>query len=184
MNKEGAYVDIVGQYSSLHNKFNDSYSDDATQMGRRGALSIEVGKPIGKLGDWMMEPQAQLIYMHTKYNGFTDSVSHIDGYNVDALRGRLGMRFFNETTKEATKKEQYYGIVNVLHDFKDPKALHTNNTSITEKYAKTNLEVGLGMNYQIAKDTFIYTDARYQHSIDNSPKSQGVTLNLGVKVGF
>ena len=72
----------------------------------------------------------------------------------------------------------------MFHDFKNPQALLTKNTSITEKYAKTNLEVGLGMNYQLAKDTFIYTDARYQHSIDNSPKSQGVTLNLGVKVGF
>ena len=130
MNKEGAYIDIVGQYSSLHNRYHDSYGDKSTQMGQREALSLEVGKPIGKLGEWIIEPQAQLIYMHTHYDRFHDNISMIDGYSVDALRGRLGMRLFNETPKEATKKEQYYGIVNVLHDFKDPKAIYTNNTSI------------------------------------------------------
>ncbi|AFL68656.1 autotransporter outer membrane beta-barrel domain-containing protein [Sulfurospirillum barnesii] len=182
MNEQRGYIDFVGQLSSLTNDFSDSHGDKSTQKGKRVSLSVEAGQPIAAIGNWSVEPQVQLSYMHTDYDAFHDLTSHIKGYNTDALRGRLGTRI---ATKEISPSvpSKYYASVNLLHDFDKPETLVFDGTSIKEDFSRTHLEAGLGMNYQIAKNTFLHADIAYQHSLDGE-KSQGVITNIALKVKF
>ncbi|NCD11409.1 MAG: autotransporter outer membrane beta-barrel domain-containing protein [Epsilonproteobacteria bacterium] len=182
MNEQRGYIDFVGQLSSLTNDFSDSPGDKSTQKGKRVSLSVEAGQPIAAIGNWSVEPQVQLSYMHTDYDAFHDLTSHVKGYNTDALRGRLGTRI---ATKEISPSvpSKYYASVNLLHDIDKPETLVFDGTSLKEDFSRTHLEAGLGMNYQIAKNTFLHADITYQHSLDGE-KSQGVITNIALKVKF
>ena len=187
MNQAGAYLDVVSQVNHLTNKFSDSYGGNSKQKGWQFGLSAEVGKPVADLGGWKFEPQAQLSYLHTRYDDFTDRYSNIDGLNASQLRGRLGLRVYKDF-KVDNKAAQYYGIVNVHHDFLKAKSitLHdrvgTGSASVRESYDRTFGEVGLGIQGHIRNNTYVYADARYQRSFKGN--KQGAQFNVGIKASF
>lgn len=178
-NTQGGYVDLVGQVTSLRNHYRDHYGDSALQTGWGTTLSVEVGQPVAGWGDWTLEPQAQLTYMHLRFKGFDDAVSYIDGYSVNALRGRIGARLLTETEN----KVRAYGIVNLLYNFNKGSDVTTGTTSVSEDYSRTSGEVGAGVQYTISKSSRAWADARYQHSIDGS-SGHGYQFNAGVKWAF
>ena len=182
MDKDGCYVDLVGQVSSLRNVFHDSYGGQATQKGWRAALSGEVGRPVAQLGDWKIEPQAQLIYQYTNYQGFSDSISSISGYSATTLRGRMGVRIFDNVKTAAQKEIVYYGVANVIHDFNKPEAVTIGTTTVSERFDRTYGELGLGAQGWVAKSTYLYADARYQKSFGGH--KDGSQFNLGLKIEF
>ena len=183
MNEDKGYIDLVGQFSTLHNNFSDVYGDEAKQSAKRLSASVEVGQPIAKIGDWSIEPQAQLSYMQTHYQDFKDTISSVDGYKADALRGRVGARIFRDETPSSKDQSQYYGIINLVHDFTEPKAMTIGDIQVKEDFSRTHLEIGAGLNQQLDTNTFFYADARYQHSLDKL-HNEGIALNLGIKVKF
>ena len=86
------------------------------------------------------------------------------------------------------KAAQYYGIVNVHHDFLKAKSitLHdrvgTGSASVRESYDRTFGEVGLGIQGQIRNNTYVYADARYQRSFKGNKES--AQFNVGIKASF
>ena len=183
MKPNGEYLDLVGQVSRLHNKFQDSYAEKATQNGWRFGLSAETGKALDQKNGWVIEPQVQLSYLNTSYNGFSDSISNVAGYHGDALRGRLGVRFYNYPVNEESDK--YYGIVNVVHDFLDQEEVTIGETSLKESFDKTYWEVGAGLQKKLNKSkkgSWLYGDARYKHSFGGN--KHGYVLNVGFKWEF
>lgn len=176
---KGGYVDLVGQFASVRNHYKDSYGDKSLQQGWRTALSLEAGTPVARWGSWQLEPQAQLIYMNTRYQGFDDATSHVGGYTAEVLRGRLGARLFTDDRNGV----QAYGIVNVLHDFTDGNAVRVGNTKVDERYGRTFGELGAGFRYRITKDAKAWADARYQQSLD-SEHARGYQINAGIKIAF
>ncbi len=187
MNQAGAYLDVVSQVNHLTNKFSDSYGGNSKQKGWQFGLSAEVGKPVADLGGWKFEPQAQLSYLHTRYDDFTDRYSNIDGLNASQLRGRLGLRVYKDFMVD-NKAAQYYGIVNVHHDFLKAKSvtLHDRvgmgSASVRESYDRTFGEVGLGIQGHIRNNTYVYADARYQRSFKGN--KEGAQFNVGIKASF
>lgn len=183
MKTNGNYVDLVGQVSRLHNRFEDSYADTSTQNGWRLGLSAEVGRAINHNNGWTVEPQAQLSYLNSSYSGFNDSISRIDSYHTASLRGRLGVRIYKEPV-EANGK-QVYGIINVVHDFLNPVEVTVDGTRLDDRFAKTYWEIGAGAQQTLnrdKKDVFIYGDVRYRRSFDGN--KHGYMLNAGIKREF
>ena len=187
MNQAGAYLDVVSQVNHLTNKFSDSYGGNSKQKGWQFGLSAEVGKPVADLGGWKFEPQAQLSYLYTRYDDFTDRYSNIDGLNASQLRGRLGLRVYKDF-KVDNKAAQYYGIVNVHHDFLKAKSITLHDrvgmgsASVRESYDRTFGEVGLGIQGHIRNNTYVYADARYQRSFKGN--KEGAQFNVGIKASF
>lgn len=187
MNQVGAYLDVVSQVNHLTNKFSDSYGGRSKQKGWQFGLSAEVGKPVAELDGWKFEPQAQLSYLNTRYDGFTDRYSNADGLNADQLRGRLGLRVYKNYMVE-NKAAQYYGIVNVQHDFLKAKAITLHDrvgmgsASVRESYDRTFGELGLGIQGHIRNNTYVYADARYQRSFKGN--KEGAEFNVGIKADF
>ena len=182
MDKDGGYVDLVGQVSSLRNVFQDNYGGRATQTGWRAALSGEVGRPVAQIGDWKIEPQAQLIYQYTNYQGFSDSISSISGYSADTFRSRVGVRIFDNVKTAAKKEIVYYGVANIVHDLNKPSAVTVGTTSVSERFDQTYGELGFGAQGWVAKSTYLYADARYQKSFGGN--MHGSQFHLGLKIEF
>ena len=182
MGDDGRYLDVVGQISHLRNKFTDSYAGKATQTGWRAGLSAEVGKPVGEIKGWKFEPQAQLSYQYTDYGSFNDAISKVDGYDAHTLRGRVGLRVHKDVSYGTDRQAQYYAIGNVIHDFIKPEAVTIGNTTVRENFDRTYWELGAGIQGQVAKNTYVYADARYQQSFHGNQHAGKV--NVGIKTRF
>ena len=179
MAKDGTYLDIVGQVSKLHNRFDDVYGGKATQKGWQTNLSAEVGKPIYHTQNgWAFEPQAQLIYQHTDYDSFNDELSSMKGYNTDNVRGRIGLRVFKDDSTINTLNN-YYLIANLTHDFMGTDKVNIGGTKVDERYDRSQAEIGVGAQSHISANSFFYTDARYSRSLNGN--QEGGQLNLGLK---
>ena len=186
INGDESYLDVVGMVSKLENKYKDSYGMKSTQDGYRLGLSVEAGKKLVELGKWKVEGQGQLAYQYTNYDNFNDDISGIDAYGASTLRGRLGVRVYRhlESTKNIQQIDnaQVYGVANVIQDFINPTDVTVGGTNVSEKFDKTTLEVGGGFQVPVTGTTYVYTDARYDRSI-NGNKEQG-KLTIGFKTQF
>ena len=182
MGDDGRYLDVVGQISHLRNKFTDSYAGKATQTGWRAGLSAEVGKPVAEYKGWKFEPQAQLSYQYTDYGSFNDAISKVEGYDAHTLRGRVGLRVHKDVNYGTDRQAQYYAIGNVIHDFIKPEAVTIGNTTVRENFDRTYWELGAGIQGQVAKNTYVYADARYQQSFHGNQHAGKV--NVGIKTRF
>ncbi|WP_165442122.1 autotransporter outer membrane beta-barrel domain-containing protein [Variovorax paradoxus] len=185
----GSYLDLVGQLHAVQNKYTDKYGGEGTQKGTGGGLSVEVGRP-WQIGDsqWLIEPQAQLSYQLTRYRGFADNISTVDGFTSHSLRGRLGARLaWNdkaERGEKLTRTNTFYVTANVLHEFKDPKGVTIGNTTVNEQWAKqTWAELGVGAQLPLSKAAYLYGGVQYQRSLSGTSR-EGVSGQLGVRVAW
>ena len=185
----GSYLDLVGQLHAVHNKYTDKYGGEGTQKGAGLGLSAEVGGPwqIGE-SQWLVEPQAQLSYQATRYRGFSDDVSSVDGFTGQSLRARLGGRLAcNDKADRAdklTRTNTFYVTANLLHEFMDPEAVTIGGTSVSEDWAKkTWAELGVGAQLPLSKSTYLYGGLQYQRSLGDRSRT-GVSGQVGVRVAW
>ena len=178
---------MVGQVSYLRNKYESrSGSNPDRQNGWGAAVSAEVGRPFAlgnaapSEGGWLIEPQAQLIYQYVKLDDFNDGVRHVDQNGQDGLRGRLGVRLAYNGPGKDLQTNTFYAVANVWHDFMKPDAVTIGQDSLREQYASTWGEVGLGVQVPVAKHSYVYGDARYEHDL-GSTKREGYRGSVGFK---
>jgi outer membrane autotransporter protein len=185
----GSYLDLVGQLHAVQNKYTDKYGGEGTQKGTGVGLSAEVGRPwqIGE-SQWLIEPQAQLSYQATRYRGFADNVSTVDGFTSQSLRGRVGGRLaWNDKAERGdklTRTNTFYVTADLLHEFKDPKAVTVGSTTVSEEWAKqTWAELGVGAQLPLSKAAYLYGGVQYQRSLSGTSR-EGVSGQLGVRVAW
>ncbi|WP_249961997.1 autotransporter outer membrane beta-barrel domain-containing protein [Histophilus somni] len=183
----GAYVDLVGQIGFLNNQFNARNGVEAKQKGTALALSAEIGLPYAlreypTKGVWLIEPQAQLVYQMLKLNSFKDDVKYIQGGYHHGLRGRLGVRaVYNVQSAEGKyRPNSVYITANVLHDFMNGKGVTIGQDKVKETLAKTWAEVGVGGQLPVGKQSHVYADVRYEHSLSGT-KHEGYRGTVGFK---
>lgn len=152
----GFYVDNVLQYghhsTDLKNTINqETYSPN----GNSYLASVEVGKPFyfGQTS-WALEPQAQLIYQHSDFNGATlpgDARTRVSVDADDALIGRLGVRLTTETQTRVGKIKPYVrvNLWQALNNGSDTASFRniTNNAGQTvlnadQRYSSTEVAAG------------------------------------------
>lgn len=164
--KNGSYLDLVGQVFYVRNKYEARNGYDAKQNGWGGALSAEVGRPyqIGE-SNWLIEPQAQLTYQYLSLNDFNDGTRQVKSDDHHGLRGRLGARLAYNVGNDRLKTNTFYVTANVLHDFVKPSKVRIGRDRISEDYSRTWAEVGFGAQTALSKSMYLYADARYEHSL-------------------
>jgi outer membrane autotransporter protein len=185
----GSYLDLVGQLHLARNQYTDKYADKASQRGAGLGLSAEVGRPwqIGE-SQWLVEPQAQLTYQATRYRGFADSISSVDGFTSQSLRARLGARLaWNdkaERSDKLTRTNTFYVTANVIHEFLDPEAVTIGGTSVSEQWGKkTWAEVGVGAQLPLSKSSYLYGGLQYQRALGGGGRD-GFSGQAGVRVAW
>ena len=188
-NENGTYIDWVGQLSWLNNRYSSVDGTGAKNHGWGAALSVETGRPyaLGKdktnNGDsWILEPQAQLIAQYLRLGDFNDGTRAVSqkGYG---LRGRVGFRLAYNKPNDKQRTRTYYFIGNIWHDFKATGNALIGRDKLTEKFDRTWWELGLGSQFSLSENTYLYADARYKKSF-NSNRHKGYQGTVGVKYSW
>lgn len=185
-NAEGSYLDLLGQLTYFHNKYEPRNNKNVSQNGWGTALSAEVGHPfilseqVDKNSEWLLEPQAQLIYQYVKLKNFNDGFRSVDQGNQQGLRGRVGFRLAYNAKNDQQRTDNYYMVGNVWHDFMSPKAVKIGQDRIKESFSKTWGEIGLGVQKSMGKQSNIYADVRYMRNL-GGVKRDGYRATVGFK---
>ena len=188
-NENGTYIDWVGQLSWLNNRYSSVDGTGAKNHGWGAALSVETGRPyaLGKdktnNGDsWILEPQAQLIAQYLRLGDFNDGTRAVSqkGYG---LRGRVGFRLAYNKPNDKQRTRTYYFIGNIWHDFKATGNALIGRDKLTEKFDHTWWELGLGSQFSLSENTYLYADARYEKSFDSN-RHKGYQGTVGLKYSW
>lgn len=188
-NENGTYIDWVGQLSWLNNRYSSVDGTSAKNHGWGAALSVETGRPyaLGKDktnngNSWILEPQAQLIAQYLRLGDFNDGTRAVSqkGYG---LRGRVGFRLAHNQPNDKQRTRTYYFIGNIWHDFKATGNALIGRDKLTEKFDRTWWELGLGSQFSLSENTYLYADARYEKSF-NSNRHKGYQGTVGVKYSW
>ncbi|WP_052420837.1 autotransporter family protein [Paraburkholderia ferrariae] len=182
----GLYSDSVAQVSHYHNRYDDNGGNTPGQGGYSLAISEEVGRPfqIASL-PLAIEPQAQLAWQYMHLNAFSDNVSAISSTVSNALRGRIGFRMFTDAMANAssTSTIRPYVSANVLHDFLAPGQTTVGESPFNVNFARSWMEVGLGINATFGKRGAFYAAVDYNHNLGGQT-AHGVTGNAGYRYSW
>ena len=184
--KNGSYLDLIGQVSHLRNTYETAGLNDVKQNGIGAAFSAEIGRPyaltkhIDSEAGWLIEPQAQLTYQYLGLDSFKDDIRNIDQNDQHGLRGRLGVRVAHNSEAKSLRTNTVYFTANVLHDFLDQKDINIGPDSIRENYNNTWGSVGIGIQKPVSQHSYLYADVRYEHSF-TSDKRESYKGTVGLK---
>lgn len=188
-NENGTYIDWVGQLSWLNNRYSTVDGTGAKNHGWGTALSVETGRPyaLGKDktnngNSWILEPQAQLIAQYLRLGNFNDGTRAVSqkGYG---LRGRVGFRLAHNQPNDKQRTRTYYFTGNIWHDFKARGNALIGSDKLAGKFARTWWELGLGSQFSLSENTYLYADARYEKSFDSN-RHKGYQGTVGVKYSW
>ncbi|WP_159565664.1 autotransporter outer membrane beta-barrel domain-containing protein [Budvicia diplopodorum] len=175
MAQDNSYLDLVGQGTYYHNKYESDHR--ANQNGYGAVLSGEVGKPFALGGNMTLEPQAQLMYQYLYLDSFNDGVSNIDNTSSHSGLARGGLRLSYEVT---TIKP--YVVVDAVQRLGGNTSVGIGDTDVSADFTDGWWQTGAGVSVQLAEDTQMYADAKYLCGFDGG--MEGYTGHLGVKVSF
>ena len=169
---DGAYVDLVGQVTyNMHNIYNTSNVYAANTRGWGLVLSAEAGKPYYfKENKHILEPQAQIIYQVNETFGVNIDNKKVTFDTKHGLRGRVGVRVMDT-------KQNYYGLANLWVDLTNNTSINVGKDKLQDSYDEMWLELGLGGQREVKKDTYLYADARLEIGFNRF----GVKGNIGIK---
>ncbi len=122
---DGFYVDTQGQVTWFESDLNSDTADVGLASGRKAtgyALSVETGKRIALNGNWVLTPQAQLIWSSINADDFED----VWQANISIARGnsfaaRFGLAASYDSSWQGSDgrvvNTSVYGITNLYQEF-------------------------------------------------------------------
>ncbi|MOA03681.1 Antigen 43 precursor [compost metagenome] len=191
---EGWYLDGVLQFNHYKVEANpqDMELGGLKASGKGITASVEAGYPFEISNDKTLkvEPQAQLILSKIKLSDSHDAAADVSFEDVDSLTGRLGVRidkdWFRENDKGEITRTNAWVRPSIWHEFKgQPKTEFSSKAGkvpFVTDMGGTSVELNLGLDYQVDKDTTITFSAGYQEGLDN--ESRGYEGIIGVKIDF
>ncbi|MDR3631106.1 MAG: autotransporter outer membrane beta-barrel domain-containing protein [Desulfocapsaceae bacterium] len=151
-NKLGTYVDTWFQYGWFNNTVKGDELPDVNYNAQGWAVSGELGyaKPLDN--DWVIEPQAQLIYRAYTQNDLTEpSGTFVSGADSNELVSRLGLRLHRTYIRDEDHKFQPYVTVNWWH-FSNNGSMSFDSLPMNGLYPVDRYELKLGLNASFGKD--------------------------------
>ncbi len=149
--KLGAYVDTWLQYGWFNNRVEGDQLPTVKYNAQGWSISGEVGYALPLRNDWVVEPQAQLIYVGYDENGTTEpNGTRVSGANANGVITRLGVRTYRTFVREDTRKVRPYVTVNWWHTSTD-NSIRFNQVSLGNLYPSNRYEVKFGVNGEINK---------------------------------
>jgi autotransporter family porin len=178
--KLGWYTDVWGAYGQFKNKVNGDtlpevrYDSTALTLSGEAGYAMRVREDM----DWVIEPQAQLIYVHyNEDNIFEANGTRINGSDGSGWISRLGLRTQRTWVSDDGKRTQPYLTVNWWHDTVGD-ALTFNNVALKDLYPENRYEVKAGVNADLTRGWTIWGNVGHQWG---SQQFSASTVRLGAK---
>jgi len=149
--KLGAYVDTWFQYGWYNNRVMGTDLPRVDYDSRAWAVSAETGYAFKLRGDWILEPQAQIIYVSSD----TDSLTEANGTRVDSADShgtitRLGVRTHTTYDLGNGRKAQPFATLNWWHS-NTGSSVSFNQLSVGDLYPEDRYELKLGVHADFNK---------------------------------
>ncbi|WP_181184484.1 autotransporter outer membrane beta-barrel domain-containing protein [Cupriavidus pinatubonensis] len=149
--KLGTYVDTWFQYGWFNNKVEGDQLPTVSYHAQGWAISGEVGYAMPTRYDWVIEPQAQLIYVSYGEDDITEpNGTHVSGADSNGLITRLGVRVHRTFIREDRRKLQPYVTLNWWHTSTDSN-ISFNQLPLGSLYPSNRYELKLGLNADLGK---------------------------------
>lgn len=149
--KLGAYLDTWLQYGWFNNRVQGSELPREDYDSRAWAISAEAGYAFKLRENWMLEPQAQVIYVDSD----TDSLTEQNGTRVNRADSngtitRLGLRTFATFDLGNDRKAQPFATVNWWRSRVD-SSVSFNQLPFGDLYPKNRYELKVGVHADFTK---------------------------------
>ncbi|MDM0032252.1 autotransporter outer membrane beta-barrel domain-containing protein [Variovorax sp. J22P271] len=176
----GWYTDLWGQYGWFSNHVDGQALPSVSYDSRVLALSAETGYAWlpSKSLDWVVEPQAQVIWVR----GSQDGIVETNGTQIGDFRGsgwisRLGVRVHRTWIDEKGNRTQPYLTLNWWHDAVNDQ-LAFNGLLMRDLYPQDRYEIKLGVDVQRRKGWSGWGNVGWEFG---SQSYHAFTGRLGVK---
>ena len=183
----GWYVDTVLQQSWCDVEATSLYGPGVSTEATGSAASLETGYPIDLRENWLIEPQAQVVYQDVRVYGTQDQYSSVDWDEGAAWTGRIGARLQYTRRDARGRLWQPYGRINLWHAFsgQDGVILGQSSPSIENRFGHTALEVGGGLTAHVSKNLSLYGQASHRWTVDGDHGRQSATeAALGLRMNW
>ena len=171
---------------------------DMEMSGRRGlrdgetnafgfAASLEGGYPFDLGNDWLLEPQAQLVYQNLNIDDFNDGAADVRYSDTDSLAGRIGARIVRDWDVEGDPKRKFtlWGRADLWHEFLDDPTTEFSSASgfipFTADLGDTWGKLGIGAARQVSDSTTFYGNVNYETSFDGDADAWEGKVGLKVQ---
>ena len=180
---KGWYIDTVLMGTRLDG---DNHSERGLKIDNRGhalTVSAEAGYPIAVAGNWVVEPQAQVIHQKISLDSQDDGVSRVSFDSDGAWTGRLGARLKGRYDVGGRPLEPYLRA-NLWHTFSGSDTVTFDDVDqVTTEQKSSSADVGLGVILSLASTVSVYAGADYSSNID-SQDLRGLSGNVGLRVSW
>lgn len=144
--------------------------------------SLEGGYPFNLSDNWVLEPQAQIIWQHISLDDQEDDFSGIAFDADDGWTGRVGARLQGNYQTSAGLFQPYVKA-NLWHSFKTDDTVKFDGDSIVTEGENTSLELGGGIVHSFNKSVSAFAVADYTFDIDGD-KREAFEGNIGIKLSW
>lgn len=180
---KGWYVDTVVMGTRFDG---DNRSDRGLKLDNRGhalTLSVEAGYPIALAGNWVVEPQAQVIHQNISLDTQDDGISRVSFDSDGAWTGRLGARLKGRYEVSGRPLEPYLRA-NLWHTFSGTDTVRFDRADrIETQQQSSSADLGVGVVVSLASSVSVYAGADYTSNIDSNPL-RGMVGNAGIRVSW
>ncbi|ENR65277.1 outer membrane autotransporter barrel domain-containing protein [Brucella abortus 63/294] len=188
---DGFYVDTQGQGTWFESDLNSDTADVGLASGRKAtgyALSVETGKRIVLNGNWVLTPQAQLIWSSINADDFED----VWQANISVARGnsfaaRFGLAASYDSSWQGSDgrvvNTSVYGITNLYQEFLGGTRVNISGVDFSTDNDRTWAGIGAGGTYAWAGGKYlIFGQGTINTSLDHFADSYAIKGDVGFKV--
>ncbi|KOY02687.1 autotransporter outer membrane beta-barrel domain-containing protein [Pseudomonas nunensis] len=180
---KGWYVDTVVMGTRFDG---DNRSERGLKLDNRGhalTLSAEAGYPLALAGNWVVEPQAQVIHQKISLDSQDDGISRVSFDSDGAWTGRLGARLKGRYELSGRPLEPYLRA-NLWQTFSGTDTVTFDHVDRIESQQKSSsADLGAGVILSLASSVSVYASADYSRNIDSN-QLRGVVGNLGIRMSW
>lgn len=149
--KLGAYVDTWAQYGWFNNRVIGDSLPRVDYDSRAWSVSAETGYALALAGNWVLEPQAQVIYVRSNTDSLTeDNGTRVSGADSHGTLTRLGVRTRVNVDLGNGRTVQPFATVNWWHASTD-SSVSFNQLPLGTLYPKDRYELKVGANANFTK---------------------------------
>lgn len=178
----GWYLDGVGQWG--WSTGSASSTRTGIQLhGTTATASLEGGYPIFINRDFLIEPEAQLAYIYSKFDRTSDVFSTISLGSASNLAGRLGLKMQYDYFMTCGLLQPYLKA-NWWNNFHGHASTnYANSNDISVHFDTSWLEAAGGLTFRYNNMSF-YTEMSYNQSFEKFKRFNGFQGSIGVRCNW
>lgn len=189
--KEGWYFDAVAQGTWYDVSNDDSPADlDLETNGFGLGASLETGYPFRVDGEWVIEPQAQLVFQTISLDDANDGAATIRYSDIDSLTGRLGVRLAWTVALDPDRGDRRFATTwlraSLINEFlADPTTEFSSQDGSVPFHTDMkglSAQLNLGSDVELERNLSLYGSAGSEISLEGD--GQNFNGKLGLKVAF